>query len=90
MPLSNDVLDEFPVVQSLRQHEIISNAFLMLVVLRILEVVPLLAVEVLALAVVYEVSAVLELIRQNLDLVVLLQALVLGVELPQLLFRHEI
>ena len=86
MPLRDDLLEQLPVLQRLRKHEIVANTFLMLIEFLALEVIASLEVEAeLPLAVINKVSVVLELALKDRDLSVPLQAVVLGSQLRDLL-----
>ena len=60
--LPNDILNQFTILKSLRQHEITPNSLLMFVVPGTLEVVPMFQREKLTLAVKDEVAVVFQLV----------------------------
>lgn len=86
VPLRNNLLEQLAVLQRLRKHEIVSNACLMLVEFLAFEVIASLEVEAkLPLAVINEVSVILELALKDRDLSAPLQAAILGPQLRDLL-----
>jgi len=86
MPLRNNLLEQLAVLQRLWKHEIVSNTCLMLVEFLAFEVIASLKVEAkLPLAVINEVSVILELALKDRDLSAPLQAAILGPQLRDLL-----